>query len=99
MLLRLKQRLVAALKAGVSPEGQRLFTAIKKTIEEVTWRGEDIIVMEKVCISKPYTPESVRPLNQQTTEKKAIDHVRKIVEKHIQDREEAAAKLSVTKGN
>lgn len=89
--------MVEALKAGVSPEGQRLFAAIKKTIEEVTWQGEKIIVMEKVCISSPYTPQTVRPLNQHTSEKKAIEHVRKIVEKHIQDRDEA--KLGGPKGN
>ena len=77
-----------ALKAGVSPEGQRLFTAIKKTIEEVSWRAEDIIVMDKVCVSKPYTPDCVKALNEKVEEKKAIDHVRKIVEKHIQDRDE-----------
>jgi len=87
--IRLKNQLVSALKAGVSPEGQRLFTAIKKTIEEVSWRNEDIIVMDKVCVTKPYTPDCVKPLNEKVKEeKKAIDHVRKIVEKHIQDRDE-----------
>ena len=84
-----KKRLVAALKAGVSPEGQRLFTAIKKTIEDVSWRNEDIIVMDKVCVTKPYNPDCVKPLHDGVHEKKAIDHVRKIVEKHLQDRERA----------
>jgi len=86
--IRRKNRLVAALKAGVSPEGQRLFTAIKKTIEEVSWRNEDIIVMDKVCVTKPYTADCVRPLHEKVQEKKAIEHVRKIIEKHLQDREE-----------
>jgi len=85
--IRQKQRLVNALKAGLSPEGQRLFTAIKKTIEDVSWNKDDIIVMDKVCISKPYTPDCVKALNESVPEK-AIEHVRKIVEKHIQDREE-----------
>ena len=93
--IRLKRQLVAALKAGVSPDGQRLFTAIKKTIEEVSWRNEDIIVMDKVCVSKPYNPDCVKPLNEKVQEKKAIEHVRKIVEKHIQDREEKP----VSRGN
>ncbi len=89
--IRLKRQLVAALKAGVSPDGQRLFTAIKKTIEEVSWRNEDIIVMDKVCVSKPYNPDCVKPLNEKVEEKKAIEHVRKIVEKYIQDKEEKPA--------
>ena len=29
------------MKAGVSPEGQKLLTAIDKTVDEVHWRGED----------------------------------------------------------
>ena len=78
--IRQKQRLVNALKAGLSPEGQRLFTAIKKTIEDVSWNKDDIIVMDKVCISKPYTPDCVKALNESVPEK-AIEHVRKIVEK------------------
>jgi hypothetical protein len=36
-----KKKLVMAMKAGVSPEGQRLLTAIDKTINEVHWSGED----------------------------------------------------------
>jgi hypothetical protein len=36
-----KKKLVMAMKAGVSPEEQRLLTAIDKTIDEVHWSGED----------------------------------------------------------
>jgi hypothetical protein len=36
-----KKKLTMAMKAGVSPEGQRLLTAIDKTIDEVHWSGED----------------------------------------------------------
>merc|ERR1719431_2232449 len=70
-----KKKLVMALKAGVSPEGQRLFTAINKTIDEV-------VVMKSVRICAPYTPDCVKG---DTT---ATNHVRKIVEKHLKDREE-----------
>ena len=87
-----KRRLVTALRAGVSPEGQRLFAAIKKTIEEVTWLNEDIVVFDKVCIVKPYTQDCVRPFRGSAdVPEKMIDHVRKIVDKHVQDRESAAA--------
>ena len=78
-----KKKLVMALKAGVSPEGQRLFTAINKTIDEVHWSGEEIVVMKSVRICAPYTPDCVKG---DTT---ATNHVRKIVEKHLKDREDA----------
>ena len=83
-----KKRLVTALRAGVSPDGQRLFAAIKKTIEDVTWLNEDIVVFDKVCIVKPYTQDCVKPFRGSVdVPEKMIDHVRKIVDKHIQDRE------------
>jgi len=78
-----KRKLVSALKAGVSPEGQRLYVAINKTIDEVSWNGEDIIVMKNVRITPPYKPENVRG----NMDSKALIHVRKIVEKHLKDRE------------
>ena len=78
-----KKKLVKALKAGVSPEGQRLFTAINKTIDEVSWEAEEIVVMKTVRISPPYSPDCV------TGDAAASNHVRKIVEKHLKDREEA----------
>ena len=78
-----KKKLVNALKAGVSPDGQRLFTAINKTIDEVNWDREEIVVMKNVRITPPYTPECVKG------DQAASNHVRKIVEKHLKDREEA----------
>jgi hypothetical protein len=85
-----KQKLVAALRAGVSPEGQRLFVAINKTIDEVSWHGEDIMVMKNVKITPPYKPENVRG----NMDSKALIHVRKIVEKHLKDRESLAESSS-----
>ena len=78
-----KKKLVNALKAGVSPDGQRLFMAINKTIDEVNWDREEIVVMKNVRITPPYTPECVKG------DAAASNHVRKIVEKHLKDREEA----------
>ena len=76
-----KKKLVAALKAGVSPEGQRLFTAINKTIDEISWDKEEIVVMNnKVRISPPYTVDCVKG------DPAACNHVKKIVEKHCKDR-------------
>lgn len=77
-----KRKLVAALKAGVSPDGQRLFAAINKTLDEVSWDREDIVVMKNVRISPPYTADCVRG------DAAACNHVRKIVEKHVKEREQ-----------
>ncbi len=43
-------------------------------IDDVTWEGKDIRVMEQVTISPPYLPENV-----QGNMEKAVNHVRKIV--------------------
>ena len=83
-----KKKLVAALRAGVPPEGQRLFSAINKTLDEVHWSGEDIVVMKNVRIVPPYNPDCVKGDNA------ASNHVRKIVEKHVKDRESRQAVAS-----
>lgn len=41
------------MSANVSPEGQRLFLAIAKTIKEIGWRNSDIVVWDhQVCEMK-----------------------------------------------
>nr|CAG4649757.1 EOG090X0FOW [Scapholeberis mucronata] len=81
-----KQHMITALESGVSPEGLKLFTAVKRTIDDVTWEGKDIRVMEQVTISPPYQPENVKG-----NMEKAVNHVRKIVEKHLKDQLEIRA--------
>ncbi|KAL0277265.1 UNVERIFIED_CONTAM: hypothetical protein PYX00_004613 [Menopon gallinae] len=76
-----KKRLVTALKAGVPPEGQKLFMAISKTISEVSWSGVNIMVWNKVIITPPYKAENLSG----DPDCKALPHIRKIVEKHIKD--------------
>jgi len=73
-----KRRLVSALTAGVSREGQKLYMAITKTITEVTWSGPNIVVFNDVVITPPYTVDNVTgaPGSRQLT------YVKKIVEKH-----------------
>lgn len=73
------------MAAGVSPEGQQLFLTITKTIEEVSWNGPNIVVMNQVTISPPYRPENCKGKN----DSHALTHVRKIVEKHIKDQQMA----------
>lgn len=79
-----KRKQVMAFKSGVTPAGQRLFQAIGKTIDEVTWNGENISVLKEVTIYPPYRPEDVKG----NTDSQALKHVRKIVEKHIIDQQQ-----------
>jgi len=50
----------------------------------VTWDGKDIRVMDQVTINPPYLPENVKG-----NMDKAVNHVKKIVEKHLKDQSEA----------
>lgn len=78
-----KKKLVMALQAGVSPEGQKLFSTISKTIPEITWSGANIVVFDNVTIRPPYKVDNVHG----NTESGAYKHVKKVVEKHIKDTE------------
>ncbi|XP_063984841.1 protein LSM12 homolog A [Diachasmimorpha longicaudata] len=91
-----KKRMVKALQAGVSPEGQKLFIAIAKTIQAITWSGQNIVVWDDVTIVPPYKTDNVHG----NAESKSYLHVRKIVEKHMKD--QAAAETQqrdATKGS
>jgi len=70
-----KKRLVMALQAGVSPEGQKLFIAISKTIQDITWNGANIVVFDNVTIRPPYKVDNVHG----NTESGAYRHVKKVV--------------------
>merc|ERR1712179_242440 len=76
-----KKRLIMAYKAGIAPEGQKLFKAISKTLDDVDWSGDKIIVMDKITIAPPYKPENVKGVK----DSKAYIHVKNIVEKHCND--------------
>ncbi|XP_060828442.1 protein LSM12-like isoform X1 [Bombus pascuorum] len=78
-----KKKLVMALQAGVSPEGQKLFSTISKTIPEITWNGANIVVFNNVTIRPPYKVDNVHG----NIESGAYKHVKKVVEKHIKDTE------------
>ncbi|CAH0390670.1 unnamed protein product [Bemisia tabaci] len=72
-----KQRLITALKGGVSAEGRKLFLSISKTIPQITWQGPNIVVLNQVTITPPYKPENVSG-----KDGKAHQHIRKLVEKY-----------------
>ncbi|KAF2880553.1 hypothetical protein ILUMI_25624 [Ignelater luminosus] len=77
-----KRRLLTAMSANVSPEGQRLFIAIAKTIKEVRWRNSDIVVWDhQVIISPPYQLDDIKG----NINSKEYGYIRKVVEKHMKD--------------
>ncbi|XP_067012667.2 protein LSM12 homolog A [Anabrus simplex] len=90
-----KRRLVTSLAAGVSPEGQKLFLAISRTITEVSWQGPNIVVFDQVTITPPYKLDNIRG----NTESKAFTHIRKVVEKHQKDMAAAAETASGAHGS
>lgn len=72
-----KRRQVNYIGIGVTPEGQRAFNSIVKTLNEVRWNGKDIVVMDEVKIVPPYGPE-----NCTGKEGQLLNHVKKILQKH-----------------
>ncbi|XP_058059292.1 LSM12 homolog A-like [Anopheles bellator] len=78
-----KKRQLTALAAGVSPEGQNLFMAIARTIEQVTWVGPKIVVFNEVMISPPYKIDNVH--TNCPSDQRKLSYVKKIVEKHVND--------------
>jgi len=72
----------------VSPAGQRVFIAIRKTLEDINWDGENIVVLSRVAVRPPYTCDDVEPLpnlppNIQPQAVSTASHVKKILEKHL----------------
>lgn len=78
-----KKRQISALSANVSPEAQKLYLTITKTIPEVTWQGQNIVVYDHVIISPPYKADNVKGTGNQ--EDKAILYIKNIVEKFVKD--------------
>lgn len=78
-----KKRQISAMSANVSPEAQKLYLTITKTIPEVTWQGQNIVVYDHVIISPPYKADNVKGTGNQ--EDKAILYIKNIVEKFVKD--------------
>ncbi|XP_076030034.1 protein LSM12-like [Oratosquilla oratoria] len=85
-----KQKLLQAMQSGVTPDGQKLFLTIRKTIDEVSWRGANIVVMDQVVIVPPYLVNNVGEKDpKKEGSAKAVNHIKKIVEKHHKDQQQA----------
>lgn len=64
------------LGVGVSRGGQHLFDTLSKTLP-CKWAGKDIVVLQQVVITAPYTPNSCSAVQDQ--DQAALDRVRKLV--------------------
>ncbi|XP_062539215.1 LSM12 homolog A-like [Armigeres subalbatus] len=84
-----KKRQVSALAAGVSQEGQNLFLAIARTINQVSWQGPNIVVFQDVTITPPYKVDNVNG----SPESRQLTYVKKIVEKHVNDQASATSNI------
>ncbi|KAK3108098.1 hypothetical protein FSP39_001151 [Pinctada imbricata] len=71
-----KRQKASHVGVGVTPEGQRVFNSIVKTLSEVKWDGKNIIVMDEVTICPPYGVEDCKTKREGS---QALSHVRKIV--------------------
>lgn len=78
-----KVNMAQASSIGVSPDGQKVFACICKTIQQCRWSDKSILVMDEVLINPPYRSEDCIPKDGK--EAKALDHVRKIVDKYHKD--------------
>jgi len=74
-----RQKFVHALRSGVSVEARNLFLYFSKIYDDVTWRGANISVMDKILIVPPYTPNDVSVVKDAKDVK--IEYFRRLVEK------------------
>uniref|UniRef100_A0A914V8C6 AD domain-containing protein n=1 Tax=Plectus sambesii TaxID=2011161 RepID=A0A914V8C6_9BILA len=83
----------------VSTAGQHVFIAIRKTLEDILWDGENIVVLSRVAVRPPYTCDDVEPLPNlpSTIQPQAVStatHVKKIIDKHL--RQTGASTVATT---
>lgn len=76
------RRCIEAMETDVSLDGQRAFIQLRRTLDDVRWKGEEISVLERVVVRPPYTSESVVALQEGDSQSQsALTHVRKILSK------------------
>ncbi|KAJ3054940.1 hypothetical protein HK097_000297 [Rhizophlyctis rosea] len=79
--VRAEQEKAAKIGVGVSSEAQQLFDAISKTYPTL-WRGKDIVIMDEVIISAPYTLEDIKVVAGKGTDGQLVSRIKKIYQQH-----------------
>jgi len=87
-----KERQANYIGVGVTPQAQSLFHGITKTINEVRWDGQNIVVLDQVTIFPPYGIDNCKGKEGS----KALQHVKKIVEKYHRDSERETRESSTS---
>lgn len=64
---------------NTTSEGQKVFNAVYKTVPNVKWKGNSIIILDEVIIENPYTVNSIKSIKSDE-ESDAIVLVKKIVD-------------------
>lgn len=76
-----KRKRMNYIGVDVSDEAQKVFNAIVKTLSESRWDGKNIVVMDEVTIRPPYGVDDC----QGKQGSQVLNHVRKIIQKHVSD--------------
>jgi len=76
---------------GVTPLAQKLVNTITKTIAEVRWDGQNIVVLDQVIISPSYNVTDCRLLEGHESQTHALQHVQKLVGKFHKENSEPSS--------
>uniref|UniRef100_A0A7I4YBJ2 AD domain-containing protein n=1 Tax=Haemonchus contortus TaxID=6289 RepID=A0A7I4YBJ2_HAECO len=94
------RRCVEAMETDVTLDGQRAFIQLRRTLDDVRWRGEEISVLERVVVRPPYTPESAVAIQEGDSQSQsALMHVRKILSKPFIPEQKLTACCVAPEGN
>ncbi|XP_033106251.1 protein LSM12 homolog B-like [Anneissia japonica] len=79
-----KHEAIRCQELGVPSDAIKLYHTIKKTLH-CRWQNRDMIVLDSVIVSPPYTLESCS--SNDGKDGKELAHVKKIIEKHMRDQQ------------
>ena len=87
-----KRKRINYIGIGVTDDAQKVFNAIVKTLAESRWEGKNIVVMEEVTIRPPYGIDDC----QGKAGSQVLNHVRKIIQKHMSDEAQRDQRKSIS---
>jgi hypothetical protein len=91
-----KLRKIGYTGINVSPTAQKLVNAITKTITEVRWDGQNIVVLDQVTIAPPYEVNSCRLNEGHASQANALQHVKKLVGKFHKENSDSKSPPTVS---
>mmetsp|Transcript_93182 Transcript_93182/g.269136 ORF Transcript_93182/g.269136 Transcript_93182/m.269136 type:complete len:177 (+) Transcript_93182:219-749(+) len=76
--IKLAQESLRHLNAKATPKGQMIFDRLLKACNEVTWKGEAIVVLHSIQVDPPYDQENCKLLKGSSAQG-SLERVQKIV--------------------